>query len=190
MRGAGCYAESGPLAIHWRAVSNGTRGGDWQALCDTVAQFPAGQIWRHNQAGDLPHINGDIDAPMLAQLAAANTGKMGFTYTHHAPTTRNLAAIESANRAGFAVNLSANDLTHADRLADVGAGPVVTILPADATENTRTPAGRTVVICPAVTGRAESCATCKLCARIDRKTIVGFPAHGTGKNKVSIIAVG
>lgn len=25
-KGNGCYAESGPLALHWRAVSSGKRG--------------------------------------------------------------------------------------------------------------------------------------------------------------------
>ena len=26
----GCYAKSGPLALHWRKVSDGERGTDWQ----------------------------------------------------------------------------------------------------------------------------------------------------------------
>ena len=38
---AECYAASGPLALHWAAVSNGTRGTSWGQFCDTVAAMPA-----------------------------------------------------------------------------------------------------------------------------------------------------
>ena len=44
-----CYAASGPLALHWRAVGAGTRGTDWSTFTDQVAQLPAGQLWRHNR---------------------------------------------------------------------------------------------------------------------------------------------
>jgi len=29
----GCYADGGPLALHWRAVTEGARGTDWQSFC-------------------------------------------------------------------------------------------------------------------------------------------------------------
>jgi hypothetical protein len=92
-----------------------------------------------------------------------------------------------ANAAGFTVNLSANNLAHADDLADLGIAPVVTVLPADATDNTVTPKGRKVVICPATIRDDVSCATCGLCARL-RDAIVGFPAHGASKRKAEAIA--
>ena len=104
-KGSGCYAESGPLAIHWRKVSAGDRGGDWNALCEFVKGLAPGQIWRHNQAGDLPHYRGKLNARMIGKLAAANAGKRGFTYTHHKPTGYNLGVIRAANAAGFTINL-------------------------------------------------------------------------------------
>ena len=116
-------------------------------------------------------------------LVAANAGRRGFTYTHKPATADNLAQIKAANAAGFTINLSANDLTHADVLADTGAGPVVTILPIDAGAKNRTPAGRLVVTCPAQLRDDISCADCQLCARSDRPTIVGFLAHGSGAKK-------
>ena len=67
MRGE-CYAASGPLALHWSAVSAGQRGTDWATFCGTVADMPDNQLWRHNQAGDLPQSGGTIDAVLLGQL--------------------------------------------------------------------------------------------------------------------------
>jgi hypothetical protein len=179
-----CYAKSGPLALHWAAVSAGTRGTAWGQFCETVAAMPAGQLWRHNQAGDLPVAGGTVDAVKLGQLVAANAGRRGFTYSHHRDAA-SIAWIRHANQWGFTVNLSANDLQDADYLAGHNAGPVVVVLPSTTTANTTTPAGRPVVICPATQRDDVSCATCQLCQR-QRAAIVGFPAHGTKKRVIDI----
>jgi len=179
-----CYAATGPLALHWAAVSAGTRGTDWATFTQTIAALPDGQLWRHNQAGDLPQIDGTIDAAALGQLVAANMGKRGFTYSHHRDA-QSINWIRHANQWGFTVNLSANDLHDADRLADHAAGPVVVVLPSTTTKNTTTPKGRTVVVCPATIRDDISCASCQLCQR-QRSVIVGFPAHGTRKRVINI----
>ena len=179
-----CYAASGPLALHWRAVSDGARGTDWSTFCASISALPKGQLWRHNQAGDLPGDGHTVDPAALGMLVRANIGKRGFTYSHYRDAA-SLAWIRHANEWGFTVNLSANNLADADTLADTGAGPVVCVLPSDASENTRTPAGRRVVVCPATQRDDVSCATCQLCQR-QRDTIVGFPAHGTRKRVIDI----
>lgn len=186
-RAAGCYAKSGPLALHWQKVTAGERGLNWEDFCDAISGLPRGQLWRMNQAGDLPGLGEDIDAHALAKLTKANTGRKGFTYTHKHGTESNREAIRSANLNGFTVNLSANTLAHADELAETNCGPVVVVLPSDQTTNTTTPAGRKVVICPATVRDDVTCATCGLCQR-QRSAIVGFPAHGTGKRKASAVA--
>lgn len=183
----GCYAESGPLALHWRAVTTGDRGLTWPEFCNAIAQLPDGQLWRHNQAGDLPGLGDYINPAAMQLLIDANKGRRGFTYTHKPATPENLELIRAANAAGFTVNLSANNLAHADTLAETGAGPVVTVLPADAPAKLRTPAGRPVITCPAQTRDDVSCADCQLCARADRPTIIGFLAHGTGAKKAEKI---
>jgi hypothetical protein len=124
-----CYAASGPLALHWAAVSNGTRGTDWATFTDTVAAMPDGQLWRHNQAGDLPVAGGTVDAVKLGQLVAANAGRRGFTYSHHRDAA-SIAWIRHANAWGFTVNLSANDLADADMLADMRRAPSSLCCPA------------------------------------------------------------
>lgn len=181
---AGCYADTGPLALHWRAVSEGKRGTDWHGFTAAIAALPDGQLWRHNQAGDLPVAGGTVDPVKLGQLVAANTGKRGFTYTHHRDA-QSIDWIRHANAWGFTVNLSANNLADADTLADMDAGPVVVVLPSDQVVNTRTPAGRSVVVCPATIRDDISCATCQLCQR-QRSAIVGFPAHGSRKRVINI----
>lgn len=184
--GDGCYAETGPLGLHWGKVSRGERGMPWSMFCDAVATMPDGQLWRHNAAGDLPGDGTLIDREALDMLLDANAGKRGFTYTHYLPHhPGNALAIVNANLCGLTVNLSANSIEEADDLADLGLAPVVCIMPMDATSNTKTPKGRTVVVCPATQRDDVTCESCQLCQR-PRTTIVGFPAHGIHKKRISI----
>jgi hypothetical protein len=156
-----------------------------------IAALPAGQLWRHNQAGDLPGVNETIDEAALIAITEANHGKRGFTYTHKPLNDSNLRAIVNANAAGFTVNLSANNLTHADQLAETGL-PVVVVLPQDVQGNVKitTPAGNAVVVCPATYRDDVNCKSCGLCQKADRPVIVGFPAHGSGAKKVTVVARG
>lgn len=189
----GCYAKAGPLLIHWRRVSEHIKGIPWGEFCKAISRLPRNQFWRHNQAGDLPGSRESINPIEMAQLVKANSGKRGFTYTHkHTRNdgsihSENIALIKEANEKGFTVNLSANSLAHADKLADLNAGPVVTVLPRDCTKNTVTPAGRKVIVCPATYREYTSCATCQLCQK-QRSAIIGFPAHGTAAKTASAIA--
>lgn len=182
--GGGCYAKGGPLAIHWRKVSTGERGMAWHDFLGAIKGLSAGQLWRHNAAGDLLGAGETIDPVALGELVAANHGKRGFTYTHKTNHADNFQWIRAANNWGFTVNLSANDLTHADSLVDQNAGPVVTVLPIDGPTKQTTPKGRTVITCPATYRENVNCETCKLCAVSDRQTIIGFPAHGNARAKV------
>lgn len=186
----GCYAESGPLAIHWRKVTSGLAGDIYGDFLDKIARLPKGQLWRHNQAGDLIGKGDSLDIAALQALVKANKGKRGFTYTHKPLTSQaERDAIKDSNAKGFTVNLSGNNLTHADTLADMAIGPVVVVLPKDTTRNTVTPKGRKVVVCPATIRDDVSCYTCGLCAKI-RDAIVGFPAHGTSSRKANEVAQG
>ena len=186
--GGGCYAKSGPLALHWDRVSQGARGGSLDELTRFIGSLPSGQLWRHNQAGDLPGEGETIDVKSLAKIIHANKGKRGFTYTHKHISKRNRWIIRESNDQGFVVNLSANSPAHADELAETGAGPVVCVLDQATTRNTTTPAGRKIVVCPATVRDDVTCSTCGLCARSTRSVIIGFPAHGTSKRKASVIS--
>lgn len=187
----GCYANYGPLMMHWKKVSKGERGMPFGEFLDKVQNFPEGQLWRHNQAGDLPGAGEIVDHGDLMDLVAAAKHTKGFTYTHKFQPEA-LRSIRMANQGGFTVNLSANGLGHADELADTGAGPVVTALPEDQTESTYTPKGRKVVVCPATQRDDVTCATCGLCEKkssgVGERPVVGFPAHGVKRTAVTAVS--
>jgi hypothetical protein len=130
-----------------------------------------------NVAGDLPGEGEQVDAYALGQIVKANRGRSGFTYTHkHSPDAIKWA--KAATAWGFTVNLSADDVGHADRLAAHGL-PVAVIVPMDTPKHSRTPEGRPVLVCPAQTTEYMTCALCALCQRADRRQIIGFRAHGS-----------
>lgn len=189
-----CYAEHGHLGHYiWTGLDTAAAGTKISGripvfsltdLLSAVRDLSAGTLWRHNQAGDLPsRDNRTIDREALTPLVEANRGRRGFTYTHFdvVDHAANQATLREANRAGFAINLSADTLEEADALADCDCGPVTVVVPAHQVTNTVTPTGRRVVICPARTHQAVSCATCGLCAISDRRVIVAFPALGPAK---------
>jgi hypothetical protein len=206
----GCYAETGALAMHWRRVSNGLAGASWAEFCAKVAALSPGRLWRYAQAGDLPGYGQRIDGKLLEELIAANIGKNAIAFTHKPVLGDDPVAVENrrliaaAVKAGFTVNLSADNPAHADRLADLEIAPVVTLLArayarravrhrfkrqrdgwaetiADWRDRTaslprHTPAGRRIAICPAAYSD-PTCKTCGACARV-RDAVIGFPAHG------------
>ncbi len=189
----GCYAEAGYFTrMNWDKVDEGSRGTDWNAFCNTIQSLPKGQLWRHNVAGDLPHMRGLINKEALMSLVNANTGKHGFTFTHHELNAHNLEIIEQANLQGFSINVSADNLKHADELKKVAESraPVVVVLPKDQLTNCETPDGHKVIVCPAVVRDDVTCKTCKLCARTNRTSIIGFPAHGKKVKLANSIALG
>jgi hypothetical protein len=194
LKAGGCYAKGGPLGMHWQKVSRKQRGGTLRVLEHQIRSFPAGQLWRHNQAGDLPGLSDSIDVLALSRLVSANEGKRGFTYTHKPcegdsnMETANRAAVRHANLSGFTVNLSANSLSHADRLVDLDAGPVVAVVPENAPDTMETPAGRKAIVCPAQQRDDITCADCQLCSRSKRSVIIAFRAHGSSKRKAEAIA--
>ena len=207
LKNGGCNMEVGRQAIHWRKVTNGQRGYDWAKLVDELNRktYPT-QVWRHNVSGDLAGDGVTIDALKIKDLIKVNKGKRGFTYTHYdtIKNAENRETVKAANAGGFVINLSGNNLTHADALADLEIAPVVSVLPSEygigkketvpeykarlKTLPQTTPGGRRVTVCPATYLGGVSCATCKLCAAPNRRAIIGFPAEGIRKKQADAIA--
>ena len=181
---AACYAEDFHTRLNWDKVPS--RGTDLDGLLTAINRLPKGQLWRHNVAGDLPGDGEQVDAYQLGQIVKANRGRKGFTYTHkHSPDAIQWA--KHATQWGFTVNLSADDVGHADRLAAHGL-PVAVIVPMDTPKHSTTPEGRPVLICPAQTTDYMTCALCALCQRADRRQIIGFRAHGTKAKQADRLA--
>jgi len=180
----GCYADNYPMRHHWQAVSRGDRGTPLADFLAAIAALPAGQLWRHNQAGDLPHTAGRISRRFVRGLTAANRGRRGFTYTHHNLTKgENLALIRQANRHGFRINVSTETETAADSAIAAGL-PAVLAVPSTETRKTwHTAQNNVVLICPAQRSDTKTCANCQLCHSRGSRVIIGFVAHGTAKRK-------
>ncbi len=180
MFNAGCYGESGLMREHWRNVEH--HGVNLVDLCEFVAALPAGTLWRYAVVGDLPGRGALVDLPAVQMIATASHGRRGFTFTHKY-MFRELLSMRYDQEA-FTINLSADNLAQADELARWG--PTVSVVPSDTpTHKNKTPAGRTVVVCPATYDADVTCSTCRMCANPSRKSIIGFPAHGLRKREVS-----
>ena len=189
-----CYAKSGATNIHWTRL-NKNGGLSKSEFLGKIKTIPRGHLWRHDVAGDLTGYapnDEKIDSEFLSELTSANKGRRGYTYTHKNPfIPANAKAIKAANAGGFTVNLSADTVEEADSFVKLGVGPVVVVLPTDITSNFKTAAGNQVIICPATKpGSQMNCLSCGVCAKANRKVIIGFPAHGTQKKSASEVAKG
>lgn len=204
----GCYADAGPLRRIWDRLSQSASAGDTfpngatgkilvhgVEYLGTMIMRQHKALWRMNQAGDLYHDNGRIVVDLLTYIWEKNKAALarGFTYTHHAVlgnspmAAHNRGVIEAANEMGFTINLSGNNLAHADKLADLNIGPVVAVVPSNVTENHVTPKGRKVVICPATQDEHTTCYNCGMC-QLARDFIIAFPAHGNSVKKADLVA--
>lgn len=184
----GCYAKSGPQAIHWRKVSNAERGFVWDEFVNQIRKIAKNQIWRHNVSGDLQHNNGNIDYKKLRQLIMANKGRRGYTYTHHKLNEHNIVSLQNANMMGFTVNVSCESIEEADRVMTEHEIPAVAVVNSDKTDRFyKTSSGRKVITCPATIHDNVTCSTCGLCQKADRDYVIAFPAHGNAKKTVNEI---
>jgi hypothetical protein len=184
----GCYAKSGPQAIHWRKVSNAERGVTYDQFVEQVRKIQRGQLWRHNVSGDLQHNDGNIDYLKLRKLIDANKGRKGFTYSHHVLNEHNVICLQNSNGMGFTVNASCESVDDADRVMTEHQIPAVAVIPS--TESRRffnTSSGRKVIVCPATIHENVTCSTCGLCQKADREFVIAFPAHGVAKKTVNEI---
>lgn len=182
----GCYAKYGPASLVWKKHSKRL---SYAEFIEEIKKLPKKTFWRSNVAGDLQGANNKLDITKLNILIEANKGKDGYTYTHHPVHTKaEKAAVLDANKKGFTINLSANSIKHADELVKLKIAPVAVVVNSDIIKNFKTPEGNNVIICPAITKENMTCDKCRLCAKPNRKSIIGFPSHGSGKKKANNIA--
>ena len=179
-----CYAKHSWMGIHWRKVSSGERGESFADVIAKIKRIAKGVIWRWGVAGDLPGEDGFLAESDCYAISLSNGRSDGYAYTHYSPYKgNNRAIIKAMNSSNFTVNLSSDTLTEADDFVATGL-PVVTLLPVGAPKVSYTPGGNKVVKCPAIPDKV-TCSTCKLCTKKDRDFIVGFEAHGTGRNAIN-----
>lgn len=184
LRGNGCYAENFPLRLHWDRIDS--KGLNIKDLCSLISKIPKKSLWRHNVAGDLAHNDQKICSDTLDAIIAANRNKRGFTYTHHELNDHNRAQITKANAKGFAVNVSCDSI---EQLKNAKGLPRVVVLDSNEKRKSFDSAGEKIVTCPATYRDDINCASCGICADINRSYVIGFPAHGTKKKTANLIKI-
>lgn len=184
LRGNGCYAENFPLSLHWQAVTDGKRGMRWDRFLAAISQLPHGQLWRHNQAGDLQAPNTEAGRIKLWRLVEANRGRKGFTYSHHKLTPAVAMAFKAATANGFTVNASCESERAADSAMARGLRAVFVVPSGEKRRLWRTADGNRAVVCPAQLHDNITCDRCRLCHSRPQNVAVAFLAHGTAKRKV------
>ena len=190
--GGGCYAASGPEAIHWRKLdkSDKPEHQGWIGLADqfTAAKLKPHTLLRVSTAGDLPHLpaTGEILGNVVDLMRAIfeHHQCIPFTYTHHRQTEHNLAVVDRQNQAGFTVNLSCDSEEKAAFRHRRGFPSVVVVPADDKRDQWRDADGVKFLTCPAQTGEA-TCDSCRLCARAGRGFVIAFRAHGNARKKIS-----
>jgi len=186
----GCYADNYGLSFHWEAVTRGDRGTPWPEFLAAIRALPVGQLWRHNQAGDLWQPGTLTGRTALAQLVEANRGRRGWTYSHHKRTPATAQAFKAATAQGFTINASC----HSEREADAAmAHGLRAVFVAPSTETRRqwtTAGGNRAVICPAQRFAGMDCATCKLCQSRPSNVAIVFLAHGAGRKRIEQVIGG
>ena len=181
-----CYGKTGPISWHWDDVENLPES-SWDSTMHQIAALPINAKWRYGEVGDLPGDGEKIDRKKLRQLVKANEGKRNITYTHkHRYAHQRKTLKWLYDKMKFTFNLSADNLDHADKLADLEIAPVTVTLPwTFKGHKTTTKKGRVVKVCPAQLVEDMNCEKCMICAKRDRDTIVGFVAHGARKRRIT-----
>lgn len=189
LKGKTCYASMGPLAIHWKAVSDGKRGTDWTTFVNEVSTLPRGWKLRLFQAGDTPtKVAGSevIDAQAMKQLAKVVKARklQTFGYTHKKMGKSNVNLIKTLAKDGLVINASADSMKEVDEFRTKGIPTVVTV-PTGFKSGTVTPAGNKIIICPNQTKEGGiTCSECMLCAKANRSVVIGFLSHGSRKKEL------
>ena len=183
-----CYAASGPLALHWAAVSNGSRSSEWRKHLNDLESLPFGSPLRLNQAGDLvASASGRLSRAFLNGLLAVVKARrlQAWTYTHHDHTLGdNGQLLRRANREGLRINVSTETEESADRAIASGLPAVLAVSSKETRTVWRTPARNLVKVCPAQL-RDTDCNRCMLCHKRGSKVIIAFLAHGSRKSRAN-----
>ena len=179
-KNSGCYAKYGNTNIHWSQMKNSCEPRELKTIIKNSVHT---NIIRHNVAGDIAKENtSTIDVVLLDTLIEAYKGLRAYTYTHCAVNKRNIEAVKKAITAGFIINFSVEDIKTAKKCYDNNVPCVMALN--SMSKHTIKKEGLTFIQCPATYNKNIHCINCGMCYKKNRKSIVCFPAHGRGKNKM------
>lgn len=183
LRGAGCYAESGPMALHTGRLNRANRSAIQVARDEAMAidALKSGLPLRLHVVGDCrTKATARIVSGAAARYIKRTGARAVWTYTHawrdvpRDAWAREVSVLASCENVGQVKEARA----HGYRACAV----VVASHPADGKAYNVEGVGK-VVPCPNQVRDGVTCADCKLCWSSDRDVVVAFAAHGGGAKK-------
>ena len=187
----GCYADYSYTGMAWRKLD--VTGLDYSQLLANIRHLDKFAKLRLNVMGDIAHKDQTILVELFEQLVEVIVKRQLQTilYSHHDLSIEsNLLAFKSAFDRGLHVNASCENIEQARSAIDNGINAVI-VLPVDSIQKTIKAGDVRIVRCPAEYNDRITCSNCMLCAkdRTASRVVIGFTAHGTAKNKVSMAVI-
>lgn len=174
-----CYAMFGFVALHQRKAGYGKSDGE--KAYDFIKSLPSGAVLRHHVSGDF-FVDDKPDEDYIGNILKGHKERpdiAGWTYTHGWKQLNS----KEMNSSNLAVNASCDNVP--DLIKAISDGWPATITVSEDTDNHVININDEkihIVICPQQQNSDVTCKDCGLCIRKDRKSVVGFRLHGTGKS--------
>lgn len=175
LRERGCYAHGRVFAL----ARGGTEDPSYANVRALASSLPDGGMVRVNVSGDILDEDGRIDSAYLGALSEVATTRpdaLVYGYTH--------AWRQTAPGIAPGVVLNASTESREGLEEAIEAGWPTTVVD-DGSLVGSTIGGRRVVVCPAQTRDDVTCASCRLCARPERRSTVAFLIHGPSKRRAA-----
>lgn len=174
---AGCYGKGRIFALADK-YANEHNESSMTAVLSKARK--AARIVRDRVVGDLLDTDGNVDYAYMRAIAAAArvNGLRVFGYTHVPLERLDLDSVPE----NYVLNISTE--TPDGAAAAIRAGFDAVMVNDDIAEGTMIE-GKRIVTCPAQTREGITCATCGLCSKKNRKSIIRFLTHGAGKRKAA-----
>lgn len=183
--GGGCYGTGRIFGMASKFAQTSTI----QELRAKLAKAARGaRFLRDRVVGDVLTPSGEIDHEYIQTVAglAIESDLIPFGYTH---AWRRMSS-EDAQRiaqTGYVMNASCETREDVRTAIDLGMPAVIASDIVEDGETFTRPDGKKlrVVTCPAQTREGVTCASCGLCARKDRASVVRFNIHGTARKRAA-----
>jgi hypothetical protein len=185
-QGSGCYAESGPMAIHTKRLNTAAKGQSLQTLADNEAlairELSGVRPLRLHVVGDCTTDAGASTVSAAASEYRAKHGQSVWSYTH---AWRN---VSRQSWRDVSVLASCETIADTKDAMAKGFGAAIVVEYHD-TASAKVVDGVRVIPCPQQTGKAANCLSCKLCMNADRLrdtgAVIAFATHGSGVKKAN-----
>lgn len=171
-----CYAMHGRVALHAKKSDREELDGD--RLYAYIKGLEPGKKMRHHVSGDL-FFEDEPDLDYIESMIKGHAERpdiVGWVYTHG---WKQLNSQELNKLENLAFNASCDDMEEAREAYRLG-WPTVVVVPEDKESCELPELDTRLVVCPAQT-HDLTCSECGICMKNDRKCIVGFRIHGSGK---------